>query len=157
MGYQAIVRRHIADRAKIEAERAVQFHTDILISELVPKYIEYAELNYRKNGEPTGQVHIIKAAIRTLREGFGDLEAREFGPKGLKAVRADFVAQGLCRNEVNRRTSLIRGPFRWAVSEELVPASAWQGLQAVSGLQRGRTVNTDRKPWRATDRKPWRL
>src|SRR4051794_4171761 len=82
----------------------------------------------------------------TLRERFGHLEAREFGPKALKACRDEFVAQGLCRNEVNRRTSLIRGFFKWAVSEELVPSSVWHGLQSVAGLQKGRTDAPDREP-----------
>ena len=55
-----------------------------------------------------------------MKEKFGDLESRCFGPKALKACRDEFIRQGLCRNEVNRRTSLIRGFIKWAMSKELM-------------------------------------
>src|SRR5262245_57699011 len=38
--------------------------------------------------------------------------------------------------------------FRWGVENELVPASVYQGLQAVSGSQRGRTQARETEPVR---------
>src|SRR5262249_51182569 len=40
----------------------------------------------------------------------------------------------------------IKRVFRWAVENELVAASAYQALAAVSGLQRGRSVARDTEP-----------
>ena len=144
--YQEIVRKHVADRTKVEMERKIAFATDVTVSEILVRYIPYVESYYRKHGEQTGQVSIIRLSLRVLREKFGHLEATAFGPKALKACRDEFVRQGLCRNEVNRRTSLIRQFFKWAVEEELVPPSVWHGLQAVSGLRKHRSEAPDHEP-----------
>jgi integrase len=144
--YQEVVRKHLAERTKAELERSVAFATDVTVAEILVQYIAHVECYYRKHGEATNQVTIIKLSLRVLRQKFGDLEAKEFGPKALKACREEFVRLGLCRNEVNRRTALIRQCFKWAVSEELVPPTVWHGLQSVSGLLRGRTEAPDHKP-----------
>src|SRR5262249_52678647 len=144
--HERLVRKHLADSTKAEVERNVQFATDVTVAEILVRYLPHVESYYRKRGKTTNQVTIIKVALPVLREQFDDLEAREFGPKALKACRAELVRQGLCRNEVNRRTALIRQFFKWAVSEELVPASVWQGLQAVSGLRKHRSEAPDREP-----------
>jgi integrase len=51
----------------------------------------------------------------------------------------------LARGVVNQRIGRIRRMFKWAVENEMVPPSVLQGLQAVRGLQRGRS------PVRETD------
>ncbi len=43
----------------------------------------------------------------------------------------------ISRKEINRRIDLIKRMFKWAVSEELVPASVFQALLTVRGLRRG--------------------
>ncbi len=111
---------------------------DLTVVELIRQYWVHAEGYYRKNGEPTSEVDLIKLAMRPLRQLYGDTAARDFGPLALKAVRAKFVAAGLCRSEVNRRTQLIVRMFKWAVANEKVPGSVHHGLRAVEGLKRGR-------------------
>ena len=59
---------------------------------------------------------------------FGDLPARDFGPKKLKAVREAIIATGICRNEVNRRVRIIVRGIKWAVGEELIPPSVHLAL-----------------------------
>jgi hypothetical protein len=84
--YQEIVRKHLAERTKAEMERAVRFHTDITIAELVPRYIAHVESYYVKRGRPTGQVPIIKLAMRTLRPAVRPprgVRVRSQGPKGV--------------------------------------------------------------------------
>jgi integrase len=144
--YQETVRKHLAERTKAEMERTIEFATDVTVSEILVRYIPHVESYYKKHGEPTGQVSIIRLSLRVLRGKFGHLEATAFGPKALKECRAEFIRQGLCRNEVNRRTSLVRQFFKWAVSEEILPSSVWHGLQAVSGLRKNRSEAPDRDP-----------
>jgi hypothetical protein len=36
--------------------------------------------------------------------------------------------------------------FKWATSEELVPAGVWQGLRSVPGLRKGRSEARDHEP-----------
>jgi integrase len=117
------------------------------ISELIVRYVQRCERHYqREDGLPTNQVLLIKLALRVLRHLYGNEEASGFGPLKLKTCRQRFIQDGLCRNEVNRRTSLIKQFFRWCVSEELVHPSVYHGLQAVSGLQKGRTEARETLP-----------
>ena len=52
--------------------------------------------------------------------------------------------KAICRKEINRRVELIRRTFRWAVSEELVPAPVYQALMTVKELRRGHPGTYDR-------------
>jgi integrase len=51
-----------------------------------------------------------------------------------------------CRNLINRRVGMIRRMFKWAVSEQIVSPIILHGLQAVTGLRRGRTRARESKP-----------
>jgi integrase len=45
---------------------------------------------------------------------------------------------------INRRVSRIRHVFKWAAAEELIEASVWHGLCAVSAVKAGRSGAVDR-------------
>jgi hypothetical protein len=120
--------------------------SDLTINELLLAFVQWAESYYRKEGRVTGEVTNIKYAVRTLRELYGPTPARDFGPLQLKTVRQAIVESGLCRNEVNRRVRIIVRAFKWAVGEGMVPPSVHQGLQAVSGLRRGRADVRESEP-----------
>ncbi len=90
----------------------------------------------------------LDQAMRPVRLLFGDVAhlARDFGPKKLKAVRELMIAgytdedgevAGLSRGVVNNRIGRVRRIFRWAESEELVPAGLTHSLKTVDGLKRG--------------------
>ena len=57
----------------------------------------------------------------------------------------------LSRKVINRRIGRIKRFFKWAVGEELVPPSVSQGLQAVGGLQKGRTSAHEAPPVRPAE------
>ncbi|MCA8943421.1 MAG: site-specific integrase, partial [Planctomycetes bacterium] len=92
-----------------------------------------------------------ECAFEPLRTLFGNLPAGEFGPKRLRAVRQEMIARTrkpegeseadtrprLCRKEINERVRTIKTAFRWAASEELIPASVSYALDAVEGLRTG--------------------
>jgi integrase len=65
------------------------------VSELLLHYWRFAEGYYRKNGQPTTQLDRIRLALRPVRELYGHTEARDFGPKALKAVR-DWMLRAPC-------------------------------------------------------------
>lgn len=119
---------------------------DLTVAELVVAYVKFADGYYRKNGKPTGETTNIRYALKGLRQLYGHTLAREFGPLALKATRQHFIDSGLCRNECNRRTRLIVRAFKWAVENELVPASVHHGLKAVSGLRKGRSAARESVP-----------
>ena len=111
-------------------ERGALLYVDITVAELAAKYLPYAESYYTKQGVATSQTAIIKLATNVLLAKFSHLEARKFGPLGLRACQDQLVAQGLSRSEVNRRIRLIRKMFKWGVAMEMIEPSVLHGLQA---------------------------
>ena len=92
--------------------------SDLTINELIIRFLEHVDVLYESN-EPKN----FRLALRPLRKLFGATLIREFGPLKLKAVRQAFIADDLCRNEINKRTRRVVRMFKWAVAEELLPAS----------------------------------
>jgi len=68
---------------------------------------------------------------------YGREPCDRFGPRALQACRAVMVKLGWNRKTVNMRAGMLVRVFKWGVSQEIVPASVWHGLRAVSGLRRG--------------------
>jgi len=59
-----------------------------------------------------------------------------------------MIETDLCRNVVNRHVLRIKQLFKWATQNELLPPSAYHGLQAVTGLRKGRTEVRESTPVR---------
>jgi integrase len=119
---------------------------DLTITELVARYWRFAQGYYVKDGKPTETLYGIKAALRYLRRSYGHTRASDFGPLRLKAVRSQMVEAGLSRSYINGNVRRIRACFRWAASEELLPASVCEGLAAVDGLKKGRSQARETEP-----------
>ena len=115
-------------------------------SELLLAFLAWAESYYVKNGRMTGEVAHVRYAIKPVRELYGNELARDFGPLQLKTVRQAIIGTGICRTEVNRRVKIIVRGYKWAVAEGMVPPSVHHGLQAVSGLRRGRLEVREAEP-----------
>jgi integrase len=111
--------------------------TDLSVNEMLLGYLEHVDRYYRKHSRPTTEPRHIRLAVRPLRRLYGTTAAIAVGPRALKAVRAEMVASGLRRTEVNKRVGRVVRAFRWAAEEELVPASVYQSLKAARGLSRG--------------------
>jgi integrase len=128
--------------------------SDLSVNELATAYWRHAEAHYRHgDGTPTDELHCIRAALRPLKELYGHTAVRDFGPLALKAVRQKMVesvdprtGRPWCRRSINLHTYRVRAVFRWGVENELVPASVLHGLQAVRGLQKGRSEARETGP-----------
>jgi integrase len=119
----------------------------LTVNELVRLFKQHAERHYRHaDGTPTHEQKNFAHALRTARELYGDTPAAEFGPLALKAVRRAMIDKGICRTQVNARVGRVRRVFKWAASEELVPAAVHQALTTVTGLQAGRSAAREREP-----------
>lgn len=120
---------------------------DITLNEVALAYLRHAEGYYRApDGTPTGELDNLKHTIRALRQALGSSRASQFGPLAFKSFRERLVASGLCRGVVNQRCGHVKRMVGWAVSNELVPASALHALQAVTGLKKGRTEARETEP-----------
>jgi integrase len=119
---------------------------DITVNEVLLAYHRHAEGYYVKDGQPTTQLDRVSRSLCVVREMYGHTKAAEFGPLALKTVRQKMIEQGLCRRVINQRIGCVKLGFKWAVAEELVPASVLHGLQAVPGLRAGRCDAPDHEP-----------
>jgi integrase len=57
-----------------------------------------------------------------------------------------MIEAGLSRGVINQRVGRIKRLFRWAVENEVVSATVLHALQAVTGLQKGRTQARETEP-----------
>ena len=110
------------------------------VAGLVRAYLKYAKNYYRgPDGKTTQEPQNIKYALMPLVEYCPALLAEEFGPLKLKEVRQRMIDLDWSRGVINQRIGIIKRMFKWAASEQLVPASVHHGLQTVGGLKRGRS------------------
>src|SRR5262245_53157829 len=134
----------------------------VSVNELAVAFLKHAEQHYRHpDGTPTNEVVELKMCLRPVVHLHGHAPATEFGPLALRAVRQIMIdgydhpkygpQAALARGVVNSRTNRIRRAFKWGVANELVPASVLHALQAVTGLQRGRTEARETEPVRPVD------
>ena len=117
---------------------------DPTLSELMAAYLRHAIEHY--GGERATEVVHFRGAFRVLRQGWGAVRGRDFGPKTFKAVRQAMVERGWTRTYVGDQCGRLKRFVAWCVEEELVPESLHHALQAVrplkagTGVREGRTV-----------------
>ncbi len=108
----------------------------LTVNKLILAHWRWAEAYYRW-GKRGGQC--LRYALAVLRDLYGHTPAKEFGPRALKACRQRMIEKRWSRTYTNTQTNRIRGCFKWAAEEELLPGSIHQNLNAVAGLQAGHT------------------
>ena len=122
---------------------------DPAINELLLAFWRHGERHYRRpNGAPSKELANFRDTFRPLKQLYGSTVARDFRLLKLKALRQTMIDSGLARGTINQRIGRIVHVFKWAASEELVPASVHQSLKTVSGLQKGRTDARESEPIR---------
>lgn len=145
--YKKLVAEHLAGGVADVVLPTTDGLPDILICELMVRYLEFAKDYYVKDGESTGEYENISYALRPLRALYANTLARDFGPKALKLVREHMIEfEDLSRKLINARVNTIRRMFKWGVSEELVPSAVYEALRSVDGLRRGRTRARETEP-----------
>lgn len=114
--------------------------------ELIAAYWDHAQVYYVKDGKTTSQLGKIQAAMKRVKGLYGSCTVNEFTPKSLKAVRMAILSSGASRKYINDLVQIIKNMFKWGVSEELVPNTAYQALCTVDGLRKGRTEAKEPEP-----------
>ena len=120
--------------------------TPLSINELILQYWRHAEGYYVKNGKPTSELRHVRDSLRFVKNLYGSTPAAEFSPVRLKTVREEMIRIGWCRTEINKKVGRIKRAFRWAVENEMVEPTVLHGLQAVTGLRKGRSEARETKP-----------
>jgi len=128
------------------ARRQTVDRSTLTIDELALRYLAHARTYYVKGGRETAEVACIRAALRPLVRKSGTMLAAGFGPLKLKAVRESMIQDGGRRPTINKYVQRIKGAFRWAAENELVPVGVYQALATVRGLAKGRCKAPETKP-----------
>ena len=143
--YHRLVAEHIrAPADSAPAALAAALESTLSIDELILGYWQFAESYHVKNGKRSDRWYHIRLALRPLRKLYGGTPAHEFGPRRLKTVREEMIAnglddgQGLNRKYINDHVGIIKRMFRWAVAEEHVPIQVYQALETVESVHKGR-------------------
>jgi integrase len=111
----------------------------ISINEMILAYKKYCEAYYRKDGKLTGEHTVIRYALKPLRQMFGGMLAKDFGPKRLRLVRDEMIRRKWSRRHINSAIGRIKRCFKWAASEEMIPGSVALDLRTLAGLQPDRS------------------
>jgi|SRR5580698_1191865 hypothetical protein len=106
----------------------------LTIDELALRYLAHTKTYYVKGGQETAEVACIRAALRPLVAECGTMLAAGFGPLKLKTVRESMIQAGGTRSTINKYVQRIKGFFRWAAENELVPIAVHQAVATVRGL-----------------------
>lgn len=113
----------------------------LTVQAMADQYQAFADTYYRRpDGAPTREATNIKYALAHLTATCGTKLAHDFTPTLLRQVRQDMLNKNLARRTINQRTIKVRRAFKWAVSEELIPANVWHALATVDPLKYGRTT-----------------
>lgn len=116
----------------------------LTVGELCDRYLVHARRYYVKGGVETSQVDRIETALAAVRDRHNTTPARDFGARSLKEVREQFLTRrtpggtGYVRRYVNQLVGCVVRCWKWAASEEMVPAECWHALRCVEGLRAGR-------------------
>jgi integrase len=130
---------------------------DITIAELLLRFLDHAKEHYRyADGGPTNELGNFQLSFRPLNYLYGGTLASDFGPLALKSIRQIMIdgyehrkygsQRSLSRGVINQRVGRIRSMFKWAVENQLIHESVWRALEAVAGLQRGRSSARETQP-----------
>jgi len=117
------------------------------VAAIMAAYLAYARKYYATSNEPNN----IRYALEPLIAAHGTQPAAEFGPLQLKSLREQMITSNLARTTINRRIGMIKRAFRWAASEQMIPAYTYQSLATVENLHRGRCGARETPPVRPVD------
>ena len=137
--YRRLVREWLENRDKPKQESAPDAEP-LSMAELILAYWKHARAYYRLS-KRHGDYYCFRDALRVVKSLYATTPAAEFGPKRLKACRAEMIAKDWSRSYTNAQIDRVRRMFRWAVEEELFPEAGkvYQDLKEVAGLRRGKT------------------
>lgn len=135
--YQRWVKRYLARISEVPT--GLPPRSQPTIGELVLAYLGWARKYYHKEGKVTTEVNTIEQVSRHLVDQFGRQPADEFSPGDFKAIRQILIDRGLARRHINKQMQRVRRIWKWAVEHELVEPATYHRLQAIAGLQAGRT------------------
>jgi integrase len=139
-GSKELYERRVAEWLAAGAGRAVPAGAWLAVSGVLDAYEAHAAALVGES-----QLARIRSALGYARRLYGGERADRFGGKALKACRAAMLSTQN-RRSANSLAGCLKRCWRWALSEEMVPAAAAQSVLAVAGLRRGEAGSREPDP-----------
>lgn len=140
--YQRLIGEYLAGQTRVPGSG------QLTVVELCAAHKRFAKSYYvGRDGKPSDWYVFIKDVLQKLgASAYGRTAAVSFGPLALKAYRDALVRNGGGRKTINMKIDIIKRAFKWAVGDELIPASVYDALRAVEGLKKGRSQARETAP-----------
>jgi integrase len=123
----------------IEPTREVTVTRTMTVGDLITRFLQWSETYYiDSSGRQTREHQNFLHVLQPLQKKFSSCPVSEFGPARLLEFRQDLIKRNLARRTINAMIRRLRQVWRFGVSRELVPLSAYQSLQTLESLQPGR-------------------
>jgi integrase len=156
--YDALIGQWLGNGRALPAEPV----TGVTVSTIALAFWKHAQAFYKHpDGTPTGEAGNYRPALRALRKVYGAMAAASFGPKTLRSLRTAMLLPqdgtdptpkktirrpGWSRTYANRQVERIKAIFRWAASEEMIPAGVPPALSTLDAIRAGRDGARETKP-----------
>jgi integrase len=101
-----------------------------LVKELLLAYLQHCQATMQ-----AVEVEKIKAALRPVREMYGETPVREFDAVPFEAMRLRLVKSGLAVSTIRDRMGTVRRMVQWGVSRRMAPPDSLASIKAVSQLR----------------------
>lgn len=136
--YQRFLREHVVtDPDRLAAPAAT-------VQGVVRYFMVHAEQHYPA-GAKSERANCHYAA-KVLLDFHRTTPVADFGPTALKSIQRSMAEAKHSRTYINSTVNRIKRMFRWAASEELIPAQVSHALDTVDGLRVGRTEAIEPEP-----------
>jgi integrase len=131
--YHRVVAERLANNRQLRVDPE-----QITVKEMLARFWLHAETHYvRSSGRASSELGNYQTVMRYVKKLYADTPACKFGPMALRVVREQMVQQGWCRKSVNRMVGRVKGIFRWATEQELIPGGVYHSMMALAGLRKG--------------------
>ena len=129
--------------------------SDPNVDELLAVFLPYAQTYYGSvaeiyrtcDGSQSSKEYADYCLVaKWLRRDAGSELAKDFGPKRLKLLREQFIAQGWKRKTINDRVKRVIRIFTWGASEEMFEPKVSDALKTVGNLKHGRSKAKESVP-----------
>ena len=115
----------------------------LTVKELLARFWVWA-VDYYADGSDGSELCKYRRAARPLKQLYGESRAADFGPLALQTVRRHMIDLDWCRHSVNDMTNRVRNIFRWATSQEILPADVFHAPTAPAGTVAARSPHSQR-------------
>ena len=122
-----------------------QTDSPILVRHVTASYLEHIAVRYAHN---SAEILRITQICKEIDAHDGDVKADQYGPLKLQQQRQRWIDSGKARVYCNRLTNAVKRMWRYAVSQELIPATCWERLRSVESLRIGQTTAPEKDPIR---------